>query len=328
MNYFITQDWSSTHGNHAGMTHLCNLIKSKYKYEVCHIVVPDFNIKYTRPIYHLIYLYIAIMMCFKVKEHDRVYLMEYLDPARRQDFVSRLLRKFSKARIIGLVHFVPEDLDCFFKQDETIIEWCSHVDAIMTLGSSLTCYLKQRGVACPINTAFHYVDHDYYSPNLRSYNNRLKALFMGSMKRDYQSLEKIVKECPNVDFIFLKGNSKKDTSYLNKYKNLQVYDYVVEDQLREIMNMSHISLNIMYDTIGSNVITTSLAMGMAMLVSDVGSVRDYCNESNAIFCKNIDDFVEALNHLTFDQVQEMSKNATCVSMKLSFEKFYNLILRY
>ena len=36
------------------------------------------------------------------------------------------------------------------------------------------------------------------------------------------------------------------------------------------MNDSDISLNVMKDTIGSNVICTSMATGLAMVVSDVG----------------------------------------------------------
>ena len=36
MKYLIVQDWRSTHGNHAGMKHMCNLLEEKYpaKYEV------------------------------------------------------------------------------------------------------------------------------------------------------------------------------------------------------------------------------------------------------------------------------------------------------
>ena len=36
MNYLVVQDWPSTHGNHAGMLHMCNMLKSKYPndYEV------------------------------------------------------------------------------------------------------------------------------------------------------------------------------------------------------------------------------------------------------------------------------------------------------
>lgn len=36
MKYLIVQDWRSTHGNHAGMKHMCDLLKKEYplEYEV------------------------------------------------------------------------------------------------------------------------------------------------------------------------------------------------------------------------------------------------------------------------------------------------------
>ena len=30
MKYLIVQDWLSTHGNHAGMKHMCDLLVTKY----------------------------------------------------------------------------------------------------------------------------------------------------------------------------------------------------------------------------------------------------------------------------------------------------------
>ena len=52
---------------------------------------------------------------------------------------------------------------------------------------------------------------------------------------------------------------------------------------------------------GAKVVVTSMAMGLAMVVSDVGSIHDYCDDSNAIFCKNTDDFCEAITALSNDR---------------------------
>ena len=49
------------------------------------------------------------------------------------------------------------------------------------------------------------------------------------------------------------------------------------------MANADISPNVMEDTVGSNVIVTSLAMGLAMICSNVGSIKDYCDDSNTIF---------------------------------------------
>lgn len=78
----------------------------------------------------------------------------------------------------------------------------------------------------------------------------------------------------------------------------------------------------MKDTVGSNVITTSLAMGLAMVVSDVGSIRDYCDKTNTLFCKNnAEDFVNALNTLKKDPllVSRMQNASIDLSQKLKIE---------
>lgn len=55
------------------------------------------------------------------------------------------------------------------------------------------------------------------------------------------------------------------------------------------MKQSDVSLNVMNDTVGSNVITTSLAVGLAVVASNVGSISDYVvdNESGYLLRRNV-----------------------------------------
>ena len=55
-----------------------------------------------------------------------------------------------------------------------------------------------------------------------------------------------------------------------------------------------------------------MAMGLAMIVSDVGSIRDYCDNSNSIFCTmNIGSFVTAIQSLSLcpNKVELMKKSS-------------------
>lgn len=53
-----------------------------------------------------------------------------------------------------------------------------------------------------------------------------------------------------------------------------------------------ILLNVMEDIVGSNVIVILLVMGLVMICSNVGFIKDYCDDSNIIFCNNfnVEDF--------------------------------------
>ena len=96
------------------------------------------------------------------------------------------------------------------------------------------------------------------------------------------------------------------------------------------MASADVSLNVMKDTIGSNVIVTSMAMGLAMVCSDVGSIRDYCNESNCLFANTTQDFVKAVKTLSenVDRLNGMKQASLKKSSDLTIGNFYNNIKPY
>lgn len=120
---------------------------------------------------------------------------------------------------------------------------------------------------------------------------------MGALQRDYGMLAEIVKCCPEVHWTICRGRKNVDDLF-PKTPNVVLKGFLEEDELRHQMDIADVSLNIMEDTVGSNVITTSMSMGLAMIVSDVGSIRDYCNEINTLFCSfDKDSFINSIRML-------------------------------
>lgn len=153
---------------------------------------------------------------------------------------------------------------------------------------------------------------------------------MGALQRDYVMLAEIVRQCPDVHWIICRGRKNVDDLFPES-PNVELKGFLSEVELRHQMDMADVSLNVMEDTVGSNVITTSMAMGLAIIVSDVGSIRDYCNEKNAIFVgNNIDDFVKEINALCSnrERVNEMRKHSINMSHRLRLEevnKFFSFL---
>lgn len=329
MNYFVCQEWSNTKGNHAGMVHLCMLIKEYYSFENKVIVIPVNKFLSYRGISRLINIYIflvAIYLFFKTKKGDRIFLVEYFIKGRSQKIIANILR-YRKVRLIGFAHLVPYILDQQFTA-RSLQKWMLSVDSIITLGSSLTRYFLDKGCSSQkIKTLFHYVDIDYYNNNnKREPKQRLSVLCMGSIARDYSMLRSIIEQCPEVDFHLCLGLNKKEP-YFHSLHNVKIYHYLSEDALKCLMSESSVSLNVMRDTVGSNVITTSMAMGMVMIVSDVGSIRDYCNNQNAIFCTDINQFVDAITYLDKNRsiLTSMGYSSFSLSSKMDVNSFYSKI---
>ena len=315
MVYLISQDWSNTSGNHAGMVHMGKLLlknyPNKYKLTVfpekkkwCFIfknqlaqrIALKINFSLLIPIMRFFF---AIKFLFKIKNTDSVLLLEYLVTGYSQKGIAVLLKLFRpKVRVLGLCHLTPSVLEDYFSK-KTIKSWLSKIDNVLTLGSSLTQYFTQLGIPSKkITTFYHYVDRNYYKRLTPVVNNtdRLKIIISGSQMRYNELVCAVVSDIEDVDFIICKGKDNV-TTYPSK-ENIKLVGFVPEDELRQLMNDSDISLNIMVDTVGSNVITTSEAMGLAMIVSDVGSIRDYCDNSNTVFCKNTEkDFINAIKFL-------------------------------
>ncbi|UVO97889.1 glycosyltransferase [Bacteroides sp. BFG-257] len=176
-------------------------------------------------------------------------------------------------------------------------------------------------------TIKHYVDSSYYY-QIKTSEPTLKptVIVMGAMKRNFRLLADIVNNVEGVRFIICKGKLPLD-GYFKRSDDIQLFGFVSEDELRNLMCKSDISLNIMDDTVGSNVITTSMAMGLAIIVSDVGSIRDYCDNSNAIFCKNdINSFKTAIEVLMQKKTLQSMKVASLLKSKqLSFEQFNDVV---
>ena len=334
MIYFIVQDWQNTHGNHAGMRHLCKEIERLDSSNVKVVVVPNVRIRgrNIKIIQNFLYILFSIYLCLRIENSSKVFLMEYLLPTHNQFFIAKILRRMKKVKLFGLAHLVPADLEFVFKGDfNKMLSWTKPLDGLLTLGTSLTTFLISKDVpAEKVHTLFHYADLSYYTkknvhPTIHT--KLLKVIIIGSMKRDVDKIIDIINRVPNMHFIYCVGRRQINKNKFLHPQNVTICSFLPEDELKALMNEADISLNVMIDTIGSNVITTSLAMNLAIVVSDVGSIRDYCDDDNALFCQSEDDFVESLSYLALniDKVHSMKIASGNRAKKLSIPNFYKSI---
>jgi len=332
MRYLIVQDWANTHGNHAGMVHMCNLLKQEYPDEYCILVkdVPHiFNLGikrlnrivrffYERFIYPMQYVHLCKSVMPLFKKGDEIFLLEYLFPETSQFKLACVLhKKYPFLKIYGMSHLTPTYGEKKYSDyRQMVLKWLSPINKYLTLGASLTDYFVSLGVPCNcVSTGFHYVDGCFYSKKREVINQRLKVIVVGAMARNFDLLKKIICATPEVDWTVCKGN-KNVSGLFDSNANVQLLGFMPENELRNQMSLADVSLSVMDDTVGSNVVTTSLSMGLAQIVSDVGSIRDYCSDDNTIFCQNtVESFVAAVKKIDKDRdfLEYMKKNAVCRS---------------
>jgi glycosyltransferase involved in cell wall biosynthesis len=230
-----------------------------------------------------------------------------------------------KNRIIGLMHLPVQALLNLYDR-EYITSGLDALDQIIVFGSSLEEDLAKMGYGSKIRKTFHYVDTHYYHPNEKKINSaEFVVIVMGFLYRNRTILEQIVQKCPNINFELFLGNNMEIHQMFAQYQNVLLQRFMPEEELLGRMQGADVSLSIMDDTIGSNVIGTSLACGLPQIVSDVGSIRDYCSEKNAIFCNDVDSFVESIQTLSENPTlcQEMGFDARKKAETISLEQSIN-----
>lgn len=334
MRYLIVQDWDNTHGNHAGMVHMCKLLCEKYpdKYRMfvkeapkTHVLVGNglfYRVKNyfkrikDRKIFANEYLNLCAPMFSEFEKGDEVFLLEYhLQHVSQFEIAKYIRRNYPFIRLYGLTHLTPLWFDTHKGSNRMIRKWSSLLDKQLTLGSSLSSYLETIGVPKgKISTGFHYVDGDYYSNDVKEVKTPVTVITIGALQRDFQLLASVVKNNNDVNWIICKGRKNIDDLF-SGLNNVTLVGYVQEDELKRYMGISDLSLSVLEDTVGSNVITTSMAMGLGIIVSDVGSIHDYCDKTNAAFCSNTaESFTNAIKNLS-------QKKEKVLAMKLSsYEK--------
>lgn len=344
MKYLIVQEWNSTRGNHAGMRHMCDLLVNRYPSEYKVLVrEKSVNIHFSalgamrllqklwRKLYWEAYAIpkeyrqICSEMFKSLNDDDQVFLLEYLLKQEPQKDLAYYIRRcYPNVKIHGLIHLTPSLLRQQLNEKE-IQQWCLPLDKVMTLGSSLSSFLIEMGISPNIiSTGFHYVDNSYYKNDITRLRTRpIRIITMGALQRNYNLISEVVKQCSDMEWIICRGRNKDVDSLFPQSSNIKLLGYLSEDELKNEMMSSDVSLNIMDDTVGSNVITTSMSMGLAMVVTDVGSIRDYCNESNSVFCNgNVESIKEALLSLEKRDLVEMKNNSIKLSERLSIDNVH------
>ena len=264
MKYLIVQDWKSTHGNHAGMVHMCNLLVERWpdKYtKICKSLPTTIPVRgnwLTRKIYCRIdrsrlrkawnrdYMSICQEMFHHLQSGDEVFLLEYNLPTTSQFELAKYIRKhYPDVKIRTLSHLTPTLLNRK-KAERFIPEWAKVVDTEMTMGSGLTDYLRKCGVPnSKLSTGFHYVDNDYYhlSVDEIQLKERPTIIAIGALQRDFSLLADIANNTSHANWIICKG--RKDVDSYFHGDNIRLVGFVPEDELRDLMRQADLSINVL-----------------------------------------------------------------------------------
>lgn len=332
--WILYHEWPNLSGNHAGMAHLWHSIGKRYGAHIRLIKTPPFYNVWPAFIKRLWLRGIVSACNILLRSKDVVFFGEYLGGSMSGDHCSialMLARKAAHVRRIGLVNLTMSHMRKIYS-DDYIRDNLMALDEIVVLGSALKRALEALVPTVLIHSLLHYVDADYYMPLQDSRDaGPIRCIAMGFLQRDFNQLRRIVDACKNMSFDVCIGDRADLQKLFERCSNVKRHAFLPESEMRRLMQQADISISVLEDCVGNNVIVTSLACGLPQVVSDVGSIRDYCSNDHALFCRTDDDFVAALNRLADSQElrEQMSKSsrarAESISMEISVEDFYKML---
>jgi len=320
--YIVYYEFNHTANNHTGMSYLTKYMDRKLKQVKLIKNIPAKSLigKVISKIHAVL---IAIYLFVILGKDDKVVFFEYLTKgAGHQDMTAKIMRLLGcKSYVYGLVHLSGDNLIELYNAPEVIVKKLDYVDEVLVFGSSLQQYIHQIGYKKKVARTFHYVDGVFYKPaNKPQINNEiLDIICIGNLKRNFSLLKEIIGSCPDARFHICMGGANL-TEHFTGLDNVKLYGFLSEDELLALMQSCSISLSVLEDTIGSNVITTSLAVGMAQVVSDVGSIRDYCSTDDTIFCSDTVSYINAIKKLDNDRALLLSMQRSAYQKSVSFSK--------
>jgi len=301
--FIICVRWKSTAGNHTGQAYDVKFVARGFENFSQIIYIPHFDFWKYKFFYQCLNKFIKFYLSFVTSKNDALYLTEYFhhDSPLDQVYFSRHLH--GRLNIIAMAHLVPQWIENSYSNDK-IIEYASYVDKLLVLGNSLRNYYISKGVpAEKIVFVSLYVDNEYYGIAERKQNKDkpIYAVVIGNMLRGHDDIRQIISMTPNIQYHVFSGRENSLTDDFKKMPNVIPHGKTKEKDLRRILHNSDISLNVMQDTVGSNVIVTAMASGMAMVCSDVGSIRDYVAPNSGMLFNSVHGAVDALNRLDGDR---------------------------
>jgi len=201
-------------------------------------------------------------------------------------------------RLVATFHLPPGAL-----REMVRIDWhLRRLSAIVCVGRTQIEHFSR--ILSPERVFFvpHGIDTDFFSPpaNFEERDPNL-CLFVGSYLRDFPTLRGVIElvayRRPQVRFVAV--TSPQNYDRIGKHPNLILKSAVSEEDLLSLYRRAAVFIIPMLDATGNNALLEGLACGLPIVISDVGSVRDYASEESAVLvpaqdARRMADEVEAL----------------------------------
>lgn len=159
-------------------------------------------------------------------------------------------------------------------------------DAIVAVGSSQMAFFRDLSKRDNIFLVPHGIDTDYFTPpERREDDGVLRCISVGWWLRDVDKIRaaiKILNQIRNSRVEFHIVTFPWCHEFYAGLENVHLHSEIPDDELRDLYRKCHVLFLPLKDCTANNAVLEAMACGLPVLTTDVGSIRDYVGEDNAV----------------------------------------------
>lgn len=184
---------------------------------------------------------------------------------------------------------------CTFHQPPEIFERCirrrNHLhklDGIVAVSRNQCDYFRNIIGGEKVIFIPHGIDTDFFLPGEEEPSvDYYTCLFVGHWLRDFNILKEVIQiVCSkNKNIKFQIVTREKHRKYFDNTANTEVYSGVSDNELLNFYQSASLLVMPLINCTANNSTLEALACGLPIIATDVGGIRDYLDESCAVFVK-------------------------------------------
>lgn len=226
-------------------------------------------------------------------------------------------------RILATYHQIP----IFFEQRRSQFKYLNSLDAVILVASNQVGFFSTIMAANKIHVIPHGVDTAFFRPSdrVKERDKKKTILTVGSNYRDIDlhiSLISAINSYKmNNDLEFQVIGEPRFQEVYSGFDNVRYIYGISDDELLKYYQNADIFLMPLLDTTANNGVLEAMACGIPIVVTDVGGIRDYLDESCAIFLPphDLESMIQEVESLIFDP--EKSKALGQAARKKAVNRF-------
>jgi glycosyltransferase involved in cell wall biosynthesis len=218
-------------------------------------------------------------------------------------FMDYFKRK-GKFKLVCSIHNVASMLDETYNFPKRF----KGFDALILMSKVQKPYFEKIGVPSEkIHVVLHGIDCDFFKPSSTLKKDvPFTVLSVGSWQRNFNILSEICRQLGKVSDIKVRIISSKKFKYLFEgLDNVIFQSGLTDEELLQAYQQASCFLMTAEDATANNALLEALACGLPIVTERVGGIPEYVNEKCALFCDNVNSFVESIIKVSaLPQLQE------------------------